>query len=478
MKAKFYFIHALLILSILSLNACKSTKISAEAPVKVAENPKYENKISTINLPLSLQIKQLEALANKELAITLYKDDNTDDDHFAITVSRTGNVSISAENDQIIYSLPIHIYAMAKYEFSICDGCPKIGKSQSTEFDIVVKSKTSLSLTENWTVNSKTKTEYEWGKKPYISLGPINIPISKIIEPILDKQINQVSELLDKEIQKRVEIKSKVQKAWEDIQQPILMDKDHEAWLSIVPTEIRISPIQCKKDEINIKVGIRSYINTYTGIKPNPVINTKLPKLIIDPKIGDDFEVFLSGEIPYDYASKFVHDEFSGKFFSFENGKYIINVLDAEIFGSPSGVILRLNIDGRAGKGLFSKRIHGNVFLQGIPYYDEASQSIKVKNFDFSLKTKDILLKSASWITRIGLMQKIQEKIQFPIKDKIEDARKMVQDGLNKNGRINNSILLKGTITSLVPQGIYLTPTAIKAVVYGKGNVSVIIDKL
>jgi hypothetical protein len=75
-------------------------------------------------------------------------------------------------------------------------------------------------------------------------------------------------------------------------------------------------------------------------------------------------------------------------------------------------------------------------------------------------------------------MQKIQEKIQFPIKDKIEDARKMVQDGLNKNGRINNSILLKGTITSLVPKGIYLTPTAIKAVVYGKGNVSVIIDKL
>ena len=173
-----------------------------------------------------------------------------------------------------------------------------------------------------------------------------------------------------------------------------------------------------------------------------------------------------------------MNEQIVGKFFEFENGKYQINVKDAEIFGSPDAVVVRLDIDGRAGKGLFSKRIHGNVFLQGLPYYDEESQTIKVKNFGFNIKTKDILLKSASWVTKIGFMQKIQEKVQFPIKEKIEEARKMVQDGLNQNGRINNSVLLKGTIGTLVPQGIYLTPTSMKAVVYGKGNVSVVIDKL
>ena len=468
----------ILLFGILFLDACKGTKINTESPNNVVAIPKFESKASTINVPLTLQVKQLEALANRELDVILYKDDNPDDDHFAITVSRTGNVTITADNDQLIYSLPIHVYAMAKYELNLCDACPKIGKSKSTEFDITVKSKTSLALNNNWQVTSKTKTDYEWGKKPYIELGPISIPISKILEPILDKQLDNVSTILDKEIQKRVEIKSKVQKAWTDIQQPLLLDKDHDAWLAISPVEIKISPIQCRKNEINVKVGIRSYINTYTGMKPAVTVNEKLPDLIIDNKIGDDFEVFLSGEIPYDVATKYVKEQFVGKFFEFENGKYQINVKDAEIFGSPDAVVVRLDIDGRAGKGLFSKRIHGNVFLQGLPYYDEESQTIKVKNFGFNIKTKDILLKSASWVTKIGFMQKIQEKVQFPIKEKIEEARKMVQDGLNQNGRINNSVLLKGTIGTLVPQGIYLTPTSMKAVVYGKGNVSVVIDKL
>ena len=465
-------------LAILSLQGCKSTKITSEAPEKVLETPKYTRKVSTINIPLNLQVKQLEALANREMDITLYKDDNPDDDHFAITVTRTGNISISAENDQLIYSLPIHIYALAKYELDICDLCPKIGKSKSTQFDIIVKSKTSLSLTENWGVNSKTKTEYEWGKKPYIELGPISIPISKILEPILDKQINEVAKTLDKEIQKRVEIKSKVQKAWTDIQQPILLNKEMDAWLRISPSEIRASSIQCKKDEIKMKVGIRSYVETFTGGKPSAEVNKTLPNLILDNKIGDDFEVTLSGEVPYDYASKFIKDEFAGKFFDFENGKYRVNVKDAELFGSPDKITIRLDIDGKAGKGLFAKKIHGNIFLQGTPYYDAATESIKIKDFDFNFKTRDVLLKYAGWITKIGFKQQIMEKTQFPMKDKLDEARKMVQDGLNKNGRINDMILLKGTITSLVPEGIYLSPTAIRAVVTGKGNVSVIIDKL
>ena len=103
-----------------------------------------------------------------------------------------------------------------------------------------------------------------------------------------------------------------------------------------------------------MKVGIRSYVETFTGGKPSAEVNKTLPNLILDNKIGDDFEVTLSGEVPYDYASKFIKDEFAGKFFDFENGKYRVNVKDAELFGSPDKITIRLDIDGKAGKGLFA----------------------------------------------------------------------------------------------------------------------------
>jgi hypothetical protein len=378
----------------------------------------------------------------------------------------------------LLYTVPIHVFAKAKYELNICDICPKVGKSESTEFDIKVKSKTQLGLQSSWAVSSHTTSEFEWGSKPYIDLGPISIPISRIVEPILKKQLENISLLLDKEIQSRVEIKSKVQKAWLDIQQPLLLDKTHDAWLKISPQEIRASSIGCRNDEIRIKIGIRSFIETFTGGKPHADINTSLPGLVIDNKLADDFQLILSGDVPYDYASKYIKEEFVGKFYEFENGKYHINVMDAELFGSPEKITLRLAIDGKAKGGLFSKNIKGNIYLQGIPYYDAVSASIKIKDFDFYFKTRDVLLKTAGWVTKIGFKQRIQDNLQVPIKEKLEEARKMVQDGLNKNGRINDNIVIKGNISNIIPDGIYLSPNSMKAVVTGIGNISVIIDKL
>lgn len=473
-----HWIISFLALALLTFSSCSSTKIVSESPDKVTLTPKYERKLSNINIPLVFPVKQLEELANRQLGIVLYKDDNPDDDHVAITVSRTGPVVINAENDQLTYTVPIHVYVLGKYELDVCSVCPKIGKSQSTQFDIKVKCQTKLGITENWQITSKTNSDFEWSKKPYIELGIIQIPISKIVEPILTKQIDQVALMLDKEIQQKVEVKSKVQKAWIDLQQPIQLDKEHDAWLSITPQEIRTSTLHCKNDEISLKVGIRSYVESFTGGKPVTVINNNLPPLKIDDKLPDNFSIVLSGDIPYNFASEFIKDQFVGKFYEFENGKYHINVKEAELFGSPDKLTIRLAIDGKAGKGLFSKSINGNIFLQGTPYYDAASTSIKVKDFDFHFKTRDVLLKSASWLTRIGFKQTLQDKLSIPVKEQLEQARKMVQEGLNKNGRINNSILLKGTINSLNPEGIYLSPTSIKAVVTGVGNVSVLIDKL
>src|SRR5205823_1594808 len=115
-------------------------------------------------------------------------------------------------------SVPIHVYALAKYEVEVLG--VKIGKSESTQFDIKVRSTTQLSLSESWQISSHTTSEFQWGNKPYIALGPIRIPISRILEPVLNKQIDNVSATLDKEIQKKVELKSKMQKVWVDLQQP------------------------------------------------------------------------------------------------------------------------------------------------------------------------------------------------------------------------------------------------------------------
>jgi hypothetical protein len=356
--------------------------------------------------------------------------------------------------------------------------CPTIDKSEETEFDLIAKSESALSLTEDYKIKTLTTGDFEWGDtKPYIELGPMKIGLARFVEPAMRSQLGNLTKQLDAEIQNRIQIKNYIQQAWVQVQQPLKIDETHNAWIKITPTAIRVSPMVARNGEVNLKIGLSSFIETFTNGKPAVKINPNLPKLITDNRIADDVQIGLSGEISYDYATKLLKEQIGGKTFKFE-GSDEVTIKDAAISPSGDKLMLMLDVDGKTKAGLFTKKIVGKVFLKAVPYYDEASGMIKVRDVDYDLETKDKLLSSASWLAKNKFRSIIQDQINFPIKGQLDDAKKQLQETLNKSGRVHESVMLKGKITDIVPDNIYLTPTAIKAIVNAKGNLTVTIDKL
>src|SRR5439155_21796799 len=128
------------------------------------------------------------------------------------------------------------------WEWKACSFCPTLGKSESTEFNLTVNTKSAVSMTEDWKLKTQTIGNYEWeDKKPYIELGPIKMPLSGIIDVALKPQMSQLSSRLDEEIQNRINIKDYVSKAWTEIQKPILIDQNLKAWLVVQPQEVQLS---------------------------------------------------------------------------------------------------------------------------------------------------------------------------------------------------------------------------------------------
>jgi len=202
-----------------------------------------------------------------------------------------------------------------------------------------------------------------------------------------------------------------------------------------------------------------------------------LPKLITDNRMADDVQIGLSGEISYDYATKLLKEQIGGKTFKFE-GSDEVTIKDAAITPNGEKLTLMLDVDGKTKAGLFTKKIVGKVFLEATPYYDVETGAIKVRNVDYNLETRDKLLSSANWLAKNKFRSMIEQQINFPLKEQLEDAKKQLQKTLNESGRVHESVMLKGKITDIVPDDIYLTPTAIKAIVNAKGNLTVTIDKL
>ncbi|ARS37909.1 hypothetical protein CA264_15925 [Pontibacter actiniarum] len=465
----------------MAMPGCSSTtKLNTAAPASTASAvPAYKPQLSSISVPVSVSIAAMEDKLNQELAGVLYKDTNLNDDNVAVTVTKKGRMSIRAEKDKIYFTLPLHIYAKGRWKWDPCKFCPAVDKSEDTSFDMVIKTVSKVGLTEDYRINTVTSGDFEWGNtKPVLELGPLKIGLARFVEPALRSQMSNLTKQLDKELQSRLDMKKYVAEAWLLLQEPVKLDDGMNAWLTVVPKEVRMAPLQAQNGTLNTRLGITSYITVTTDGKPKTQLNKNLPKLIVDSRMNDEIQVGLTANIPYAHASALLQEQVAKQTYKFDGGKSQLTVKDAAISPSGEQLVLMLDVDGKTKAGLFTKKIVGKVYLRGTPYYDAETASIKVRDVDYDLDTKDKLLSTASWLAKNKFKDMIQQQVNIPVKGELENAQKMLQATLDKQGRVHESVLLRGNIKSITPDNIYLTADGIKAVVNAIGTLTATVDKL
>ena len=433
----------------------------------------FAPKLSTITVPVSFKISALEEKLNQQITGVLYKDDNLEDDNLKITVVKAGNLTMQANGDKIYLTMPLRVLAIGRFRWEACKICPRLEKTESTNFDLVIKSESQLNLTEDYGVKSTSTSDFEWGStKPVLALGPLRIGLARFIEPALRNQMQLLAGQLDREIQNRIKIKDYVQQAWNQVQQPISLNKELDAWLTITPQAIRVSPLTASNGNFNLQIGLSSYLQTVTNGKPTVIPNPSLPPLVTDHQLVNDVQIGLMGEISYTHATQMLKQQLVGQQFSFSKGKDQVKVHDVALSGSGDKLVVMLDVTGTTKAGLFTRNISGKIFLKAIPYLDAKTNSIRVRNVDYDLDTKDQLLKAASWLAKNHFAQALENQISFPFKTQLAAAHQLLQQNLDNAGRLNQSVLLTGRITEIVPDAIYLTPNSIKALVNAKGTLN------
>jgi hypothetical protein len=466
---------------VLSFQSCSSTAtITATAPpVTAAAAAAYQPRLSSVSIPVSVSLAAIEDKLNQELQGVLYKDDNLEGDNVAIRVLKKGRMTISGEKDKLYFSVPLQVYAKGRWKWDPCKFCPSIDKTEDTTFDMVVKTESRFGLTEDYKINTITSGNFEWGDtKPYIQLGPLKIGLARFVEPALQQQMNVIATQLDKEIQNRLNMRQYVADTWAMMQQPVKLDDKLDAWLSVTPQAVRMAPLYAHNGSLRTRLGITSYIQVSTDGKPQTQVNKTLPKLILDSRLSDDIQIGLTANVPYAHASKMIKEQVANQTYKFDDGKSQVTVKDAAITPNGEQLVLMLDVDGKTKTGLFTKKLVGKLYLRCTPYYDAQTTSIKVRDVDYDLDTKDMLLSMASWLARNKFKEMIQSEVTIPVQSQLTDAKSLLQNSLNQSSRLHESVLLRGAVNDLVLENIYLTPTGIKAIINARGNLTATVDKL
>ena len=459
---KIYFI-TLLFFVFTALNSCRSVK--SKAPAEAYQAFEYKPPVSHVVVPVELSLREIETELNKQLNGLIY-DDADYADGVLMKVWKVSPILLSMKGEEIVYEVPIKIWSKIKWEFN------QFGISMSDEFtaDAALRMtfNTKLKIGVFWTLEPQTSLQkYDWIEKPVVTGGSISLPVTFIADRIIKSQQKLITETIDDEIKKQIELRKYVEEGWNALHQPVQLYDNPNAWLRISPTNISVTPLTGTKDFANATIRIDGVAETFVGTKP-AVKLTNLPNATFSNASGGDFVLSLINDMSYEEASKLAHQYMAGTTFTSSNGKKKIQIDSVSIYGGGDNLVIKTKVSGN---------VTGNIYLKGKPTYDSVSQTIYLKNLDYSIETKNAMVKTGNWILKSSLTKRMQEALRYSVAEDMANMKKEVNAYI-QSYNITKNVVVKANISQLAPREIYVTQGSIKAVLYATGSMKLSVKGL
>lgn len=215
-------------------------------------------------------------------------------------------------------------------------------------------------------------------------------------------------------------------------------------WLKINPQKIRLINLFARNDSLNI----------FLGMTAKPVISLERPTdlMTLAPDIDNTvsnpgFNIFLDAVLHYDSLSNIINAQLKGQEFDLSRGKQkrVIRVQDCRIYGTGNeNLIIKMSFSGSSS---------GIAYFTGKPFYDEQKKTIEVRDIDFDVKTKNLLLKSADWLFSKRITNEITRVSRFDLSGYVDTAKALINNQLN--GEMIRGIKSNGRINDLKIAGFY-----------------------
>lgn len=445
----------------LFIQGCSSTS-NIPKPNEGYTSFEYKPTSSVVNVPVSLSEKMLNGKINSEINGLLFEDKNMQDDNVMLKVWKVQPIAVQINGMSINYRIPLKIWLKG--------GMTKLGitVAKEVELQIALKYHTTFGIAPDWSVSSKTVSSgFEWITNPSVSLVGFNLPVKYVADKIVAGMQGKVCSEIDNQIKTQFDIKAQMATAWKQVQQPMLINKDYNLWLKLTPSEIIATPFTTRNGIVSTAVGVKSQTEVLVSSKA-PVVTpvVKLPNFRLIQKSDGQFNFNIWTDIPYAEAEQMAVKEIKGK--SFNSGSKAVTVNSLQIYGSNGKVVVGANLSGS---------FNGTVYFVGVPVYNKDKQAVEVTDFDFEMQTKNILFKSAAWLFKSTIKEKIKENMVFPISTYLNTAKNTANTSLKNNHSVQN-IAINGVVDQIDIDNIYLADKSFKVLGVAKGKLNVAVEGL
>lgn len=462
------------------LTQCSTTELkpSKSASLNFVEK---EKPLSTIVIPITVNMNDMNTMLNQQFGNELYNDVSFEDnngDNLKARITRRGNLQVSIVGEAIQVIAPLRIEATYQFQRTVLG--KKIQKEQPITLNITATIQSIPRVGTDWQFTTQSTARIAWDDLPVIKVAGITLDLPQVFANAIQNQTNQLAAMADAEVPKNVQLRQQIQKIYPQLTTPIAIDTPTNCWFIARPKAFYVTPFLQVNNNLSFFVGISTVMEITFGFKPdkekNPILF--LPPMKQVPSLVPKLQLMLSPEVQFSYIQQQLQElRKNPKFSKFVSDDYAFEILDAIVFPVENGICIGVKIDGWAKYGKKTKKIKGLIYVEGRPNYNEATQKITVTDIDYSVKTKDVLVKSASWLLKVtDIRSRMEESLQFSIEKELALAKKEANKALNRP--LGSGVRLNGTISRIVPQAAVTTPTTLLMPIYVEGTISVLVNPM
>jgi hypothetical protein len=255
--------------------------------------------------------------------------------------------------------------------------------------------------------------------------------------------------------------------AWRMMFQPYLVSETYQTWLLVNPRDIGMTPIIQDQDELRSTILVQSQPELRFG--PQPPANPALPLPLFhfrNNTNNEGFHIFVDATMSFAQAEALARQSLVGE--RFESGRRYVVIENVDLYGQGNNLVINVTMSGS---------YNGSIFLTGEPIFNPARNRIEVEDLEYTLDTRNFLLKSANWLLKGTLKRKLQENLDFLLDYNLKDAQEQMQSQLGYY-EIAPGINLRGQLDQLDLYNAYLTTDGFRIAVFLDGNVEVNVQGL
>lgn len=218
-------------------------------------------------------------------------------------------------------------------------------------------------------------------------------------------------------------------------------------YFSLHPKKLRMEKINARNDLLSINIGITATpVVSFTKPETTPSI---VPALTNSNNPGG-FNIYLEAALQYDSLSNVLNGYLINKRFDVAEGlfkKHIV-VQNTAVSGDDNGN-LNIKVD-------FTGSFDGTAYFTGKPSYNAEKKTIEVRDLDYDIRTKNLLLKTAKWLFNKRILNELSNYTSFDLSQYYDTASKTLNTWLNREW--TKGISGNGSVTELKLSSVYALP--------------------